>query len=254
MSILLAAAGGLLSGIGQGIDADVAQLVKERAADLANEQQMKVIATQQQGAKDLQGSQQAFQAEQSDKNHAWDQTYQSNAQAAAAALADKNISAQQGLEQQREGFQAAQTKAANDREDEPDVIPTAGPMTVLGNGNYGYPQTLNGVTTLVDTGQKAPLPTKTADPALGPAMKAGSDPINGGFNPQAATAAYNWAKGVTTPAAAPAPAGAPAGGGAPAPNNGPSAPPQFQEGAVLKQGNGLFKVVNGQPVYQGPAQ
>jgi hypothetical protein len=50
--------------------------------------------------------------------------------------------------------------------------------------------------------------------------------------------------------AAPAPGAAP--GAAPAPGAGAAAP-AYNEGDVLRQGNNLFKVIHGQPVYQGPA-
>ena len=215
MSLLLAATGGLLSGVGQGIDADVQQMIKDRATELANDQQMKVIGVQQQGAKDLQSNQQTFQADQSDKNHQWDQTYQAQAQANQDKLQAAQITAQHT---EGEANRANAVKLANlgpddqfqtadgklwyttQADDGSNVVtpvvdktgtqlssaPAKSATTSIVAGKDGMQylvdQASGQAKPITVQGTGAPLATaKTSDPALAPAMRAGVDPLNGGL-------------------------------------------------------------------------
>lgn len=274
MGIGLAIGGGLLQGASQGVADDVTELLKERAADLANQNQKDLLGIQHGNAVDLQNSSQAFNLQRDQINNQSNRESQAQAQSAASALADKQIAA---TAQQGNLSRANSLAIANIGQDE--KSPQGAPWQDKTGAMW---QSFDDGSTepVMDTrsGQQIigpPSTTTKADPAIAAGAAAGKSPY-GGFDANAATAATTWYKGqqgagapaaaapgapplqpVTPSLAQPTPGGATpgAGGGAPAPAApAQPAPSKYPEGAILKQGNATFKVINGQPVYQGTAQ
>jgi hypothetical protein len=283
----MAVAGGLLSGVSQGLADDVNELLKQRVADLAFKNQVELLDMNHGYTDDLQSKDQAFRAALTDKSI--------QAQKDSAAAANQNAVA---LEKMREDQQMAITKmteaGANARAQigQDDVSPVGVPVQAK-DGSY-YQAWDDGTTTpLADGSGKpivGPVDAGKVSPLVTEAAKAGVtvNPISGNksFSQDIADQQYNWMTGRVgggspSPAASPAPPptiapptagptipGAPSGAtsqpapqpspqpgaGAPPGPAAPAAAPKYAEGSLIKQGNATFKIIQGQPVYQGPLQ